>query len=241
MSDIEIHELGAAYALDALDPTERAAYEAHFANCSICRTDVDEHRRTAATLGELTSAPPPAGLKAQVLAQVATTRQLPPRVASVSRLTRRSQHRWAPTLAAAAAVLLVVVSAALVIDLRRESFGEQVAALMNDPAARVAELEGPAGSLKVVWDDARIAVIGDDLPAPDPGKTYELWLIDAAGAHAVGLLDPADDGTVRRMLKSPGEPQAWGITIEPAAGSATPTGPVLYQAEVRESSPTESS
>jgi hypothetical protein len=134
---------------------------------------------------------------------------------------------------AAAAVLLLVVSAAFVIDLRTESFNEQVAGLMDDPATRVAELDGPNGSLKVVWDDARVAVIGDDLPAPGPGNAYELWLIDRAGAHAVGLLDPAADGTVRRFLESPGQPEAWGITIEPAAGSAAPTSPVLYQADVQ--------
>ena len=37
MSDIEIHHLGAAYALDALDDRERAAYEAHFATCAVAR------------------------------------------------------------------------------------------------------------------------------------------------------------------------------------------------------------
>ena len=30
---------------------------------------------------------------------------------------------------------------------------------------------------------------------PGPGKAYELWLIDDAGAHAVRLLDKADDQT----------------------------------------------
>jgi anti-sigma-K factor RskA len=232
MRDIEIHELGAAYALDALDPAERAAYEAHFADCAICRTEVDEHRETAATLGALTAAAPPADLKARVLEQVATTRQLPPRVTPVSRIAEHRDRRWLPALMAAAAVLLIAVSAALVIDIRTESFNEQVAALMNDPATRVAELNGPTGSVKLVWDDAQVAVIGDELPPPEPGMTYELWLIDAAGAHPTGLLDPADDGTVRRMIDSPGEPAAWGITIEPAAGSAAPTTPVLYQAEV---------
>ena len=45
VSDIDIHHLGAAYALDALDERERAAYEAHYATCEICRTDVREFRR----------------------------------------------------------------------------------------------------------------------------------------------------------------------------------------------------
>jgi anti-sigma factor RsiW len=93
MSDIEIHELGAAYALDALDPAERSAYEAHFADCSICRTEVDEHRETASTLAALTATAPPAGLRAQVIEQLATTRQLSPRVSTVSRLADHRDRR----------------------------------------------------------------------------------------------------------------------------------------------------
>jgi anti-sigma-K factor RskA len=232
MSEIEIHELGAAYALDALDAAERASYEAHFANCSICRTEVAEHRETAAKLGVFAATAPPSGLKGRVLAQVATTRQLPPRVTPVARLAQHRGPRWLPVLTAAAAVLLIVVSAVLVIDLRSESFEEQVATLVDDPAARVAELDGPAGSVRLVWDGARVAVIGDELPPPEAGMTYELWLIDDAGAHPTGLLDPAHGGTVRRLVEVPGTPAAWGITIEPAAGSAAPTGPVLYQVEV---------
>ena len=235
MSDIEIHELGAAYALDALDRAERAAYEAHFADCSICRTEVDEHRETATMFGSLTAAVPPAGLRAHVLEQVATTRQLSPRVTSVARLAERRDRRWLPALLAAAAALLVVVSSALVLNLRTESFNEQVAALMDHPETRVAELAGPTGSVKLVWDGARVAVIGDELPPPDPGMRYELWMIDAAGAHPTGLLDAAEGGTVRRVLESPGQPEAWGITIEPAVGSAAPTSPVLYQAAVEQS------
>ena len=65
MSDIEIHHLGAAYALDALDERERAAYEAHFATCDICRTDVAEYRAAAADLASLTATPPPPDVKAR--------------------------------------------------------------------------------------------------------------------------------------------------------------------------------
>jgi len=35
-----IHELTAAYALDAFDPGERSAYEAHLAGCERCRKEL---------------------------------------------------------------------------------------------------------------------------------------------------------------------------------------------------------
>ena len=52
MSDIDIHHLAAAYALDALDARERAAFEAHYPSCEVCRADVLEFRSTLAVVAE---------------------------------------------------------------------------------------------------------------------------------------------------------------------------------------------
>jgi anti-sigma factor RsiW len=93
MSDIEIHHLGAAYALDALDERERTAYEAHFGTCDICRTDVREYRATAAELASLTATQPPPDVKARVMSEIATTRQLSPLPPSVVRLADRRPNR----------------------------------------------------------------------------------------------------------------------------------------------------
>ena len=49
MSDIDIHHLSAAYALDALDERERMAFEAHYPSCDVCRADVIDFRDTIAT------------------------------------------------------------------------------------------------------------------------------------------------------------------------------------------------
>ena len=46
MSDIDVHHLAAAYALDALDRHEREAFEAHYDKCDVCRSDVMEFRET---------------------------------------------------------------------------------------------------------------------------------------------------------------------------------------------------
>ena len=234
MSDIEIHHLGAAYALDALDERERAAYEAHFATCEICRTDVREYRAAAAELATLETTPPPADVKARVMGEIATTRQLSPLPPSVARLSDRRPNRGVTAVLAIAAAALFFVAGAVVLGGGDDdSFGDEVAAMMEDPTFQMAELGGDGeGSFKVAWTSDQAAVIGGDLPDPGQDKRYELWMIDADGAHAMHLLDPATGGDVQRLMPFSGAPAGWGVTIEPAAGSAVPTEPVLFLAEV---------
>lgn len=79
-----IEDLVGAYALDAVDPDERAAVEAHLEGCPRCRAEVDAHRETAAALGNLVEEPPP-GLWDRIAGEVeATPRRIesgaPPRL-----------------------------------------------------------------------------------------------------------------------------------------------------------------
>src|SRR4051812_35924215 len=76
MSDV--HETVGSYVTDALDPAERAEFEQHLSSCANCWQEVGELRDTVAQLAELTSAAPPAALRASVLAVVRRTRPLPP-------------------------------------------------------------------------------------------------------------------------------------------------------------------
>ncbi len=237
MSDIEIHHLGAAYALDALDERERAAYEAHYTSCEICRTDVREFRQAAGELGSLTARPPSPDLKAKVMAEIATTRQLSPLPPAVVRLADRRPSRVVTALVSVAAAAVLFVAGAVVLGGGDDGdrFGDELAAMLDEPDVKMVKLHGDApGSFTVMWSDNRrqAAVIGDGLESPGDGRAYELWLIDDQGSHAVDLLDPADDGEIERIIPVHGEPAAWGITIEQSGGSATPTPPVIFQAEV---------
>ena len=44
----EVHSLAGAYALDALDDLERAAFDRHLRECEACRAEADELREAAA-------------------------------------------------------------------------------------------------------------------------------------------------------------------------------------------------
>lgn len=88
-------ELLAPYVDGALDPSERAAVEAHLAGCARCRQEVELARRAVEALRALGEEPVPLGVTAPVLAQ-ARGRAEP---------AWRSL-RWAVGLAAAAVLAL---------------------------------------------------------------------------------------------------------------------------------------
>jgi anti-sigma-K factor RskA len=68
-----------AFALDALDPDERRAFEAHLAGCDRCQAEVGELRRVSAAMAlSAASEAPPASLRARTLARATAQPQSPP-------------------------------------------------------------------------------------------------------------------------------------------------------------------
>lgn len=80
----ETHTLTGAYVLNALSPTERAAFEEHRSACVLCDVETTELTETVARLGLAAAEPAPPELKQRVLTRAAHTRQLPPRAARVA-------------------------------------------------------------------------------------------------------------------------------------------------------------
>ena len=237
-TNIDIHHLAAAYALDAVDPHERAAFEAHYPTCDVCRADVAEYRETLAHLAAAVPSAPSADVRANVMAEIARTRQLSPLlpegVTSLAERRRRRRRGLGAVLAAAAAVVLVLAGALMFRSGSDESFASDVTDVMGAPDSRMTTLDAHTqGSVRVAWsaDAGRAVVFGDDLaPAPE-GQAYEVWMIDEAGLHAMHTLDPATDGELRVSFPVDATPTGWGVTLEPEAGSPTPTGDILFQGE----------
>jgi anti-sigma-K factor RskA len=244
VSDIEIHHLGAAYALDALDERELAAFEAHYRSCDVCRADVADFRAAATALATSASAPPPAGLRDKVLAEIGTTRQQSPLVPGVVDLrARRLRRRWLTGLAAAAAAVVVFMAGVVVSrhDDRPSGYADALASVLARPDSQVVTLGrteaagggADGGTVKVAWSDERdsAVLLADGLSPAPSGRAYELWLIGDAGPVPMHVLDPASGGRLRAVVDIDAAPHAWGVTIEPAAGSPQPTGPILFQAQ----------
>ena len=237
MSDIDLHHLSAAYALDALESHERSAFEAHYESCDVCRADVLAFRETLADVAAASATPPPSSLKARVLAEMATTRQLSPVLAPV--VSHPSMVRRVVTvLAAAAAVIAVVVGVVAFTGRdRTDRFSSELAHLLEQPDVRLVDLKnasGTTGTFRVAWSPGlqEAALIGDNLAPTPADKAYELWLVTPERAMAMSVLDPAADGNVHRVVVATAAPTAWAITVEPKAGSPVATGAIISSASV---------
>lgn len=239
----DIHSLVGAYALDAVDDIERAAFDRHLRECETCRVEVDELREATARLADTTWSVPPPRLRENVLAEVARTRQLPPAGAAAPVVPQRGRRprRWLTAVAAAAAVV-VAAGAVYAVQERRVDQAQIVAEAARRSEARVrailtapdlvvreSELTGGSGRLSVAesrTQNAGVIVLAADAP-PDGGKIYQLWEIRPGAAPAdAGRLRPGQTATVQIVDGLPGASQV-GVTVEPPGGSATPTSPMV--------------
>jgi anti-sigma factor RsiW len=226
-----IHELTAGYALDALDPGERSAYEAHLAGCEQCRQELSSFWETTEALAVAASGPAPSpALRERILAEVRA--EAPQNVVP---LAPRRRRRAVPVLAAAAAIAAVV---ALALGLRAADLSGQLddtraaldraqssAAVLADPGAQSVDLQAGDGRLVVDADGQAVLVLDGLDPAP-AGRTYEMWVVpggDIEQASSAGLFPGSGgreivpvEGTVQ-----PGDVVA--VTVEPAGGVAAPT------------------
>lgn len=87
---LDIHALSGAYAVDALDDAERAAFEQHLTGCSACQAEVESLTDAVGDLSALSEWEPPAALRERVLHGITLVRQLPPIVDTTTRRTDNS-------------------------------------------------------------------------------------------------------------------------------------------------------
>lgn len=228
MSDI--HALVGAYAIDALDDLERAAFERHLAECPACQAEVAGLREAAAMIGATVATEPSAGLRDRVLAQIATVRPLPPPVDPPAAVAgRRTRFRPSALVAAAAAVIALGAGVAVVQPWDDDTSQTQLSALDRVRAADDAEtftqtLDGGATATVVRSRSLNEAVLlTADMPPPPEGKVYELWLNhEDVGMVAAGLMDGGDHEIP--LDGDPASAHGFGITVEPAGGSDEPSG-----------------
>jgi len=120
------------------------------------------------------------------------------------------------------------------VELRRAR--EIVSTLTANDAMRVTLVAAktppqPQGKAIYVRDRSSLIFIASNMPAAPPEKAYELWLIPTSGAPIpAGVFRPDAHGSatvVNPPLPAGIEAKAFAITIEPEAGSTTPTMPVV--------------
>ncbi|WP_327739132.1 anti-sigma factor [Streptomyces nojiriensis] len=237
----DIHVLAAPYALDALDPAERAEFDAHLAGCEGCRQDVADFLATAARLAASAAQDPPAAMKQRTMTAADHVRQLPPHLPATSPVAVRGVlRRRALPVALAAGLVAAASFAGLAVWQNQENRQleqrarqveqrlDAVSGVLAAPDARTAHGRADNGAFAtVVASDRQNKAVfsATGLPAPASGKTYQLWLAHDGTMRPAGFVD--QDGTVL-IDGDTADADAVGLTLEPAGGSAQPTTtPVL--------------
>jgi anti-sigma-K factor RskA len=220
MERTEIHDLSAAYALDALDTGDRAAFEEHLAHCEECRAAVASYQDVAGELAYDTEAPPPPpALRERILADAARER---PNVVPLQR------RRWALPVAAVVATAAVVAAIGLgfwAVDLSRQIDDERAASqssqeaarLLADPSARHIPLEGADGVLVVDAAGKGWLVVRGLEEAPSE-RTYEAWVVEGDRTTAAGLFAGGGAPTVVALGEPVPEGALVAVTVEQEGG-----------------------
>jgi anti-sigma-K factor RskA len=218
---MDLHDLTAGYALDALDPDERARYEEHLASCESCREELQDFWQVSGALGRAAGGPtPPASLRERILEQARDERP------NVVPLRRRAAT---PALASAAAVAAVVALALGVWSLSLSNDlddANSVVALLSDPNARVNESAGGEANL-VVTPTGRAALVVRRLAPAPAGKDYEIWVIEDGVPQRAGLFERPGVAMLTRRV---GRGQTVAVTLEPDGGVDAPTGDPIFTA-----------
>ncbi|MGW0902877.1 anti-sigma factor [Streptomyces sp. NPDC002853] len=240
MTTAEPHTLSGAYALDALEPDERAMFEEHLALCSDCRQEVAEFAATAGRLALAVTLAPSAALKRSVLGKIPNVRQEPPHTVREAHvpISARSTlwlRRFMLAACLAAAALGGVATwqhqqaqQAREQASRAEANADQVAAVLAADDARTHAEALPDGARGVVVTSAsqnQAVFTASGLDALPEGKVYELWFNDDGTMRPAGLLDRDQSNQLTLMEGTIGQATGMGITVEPAGGSKTPTLP----------------
>jgi len=239
------HALSGAYAVDALDDVERAAFERHLAGCASCRAEVADLRSTVSTLAHAVAVAPPAELRAAVLEGIQRVRPLPP-VPAGSGMSgdgvgpEAARHRrWLPALVAAVLVLLVGVGGVLWHPWRDAEPQPTAAELvLADPDAQHYTQELPDGGAATIVRSEKLhraVIVTEDMPPAPPGKVYQLWFQTPEEDMVSAGVMPPDETTV--LLEGDADDAIGaGITVEPEGGSASPTSDPVLLFEFGESS-----
>jgi anti-sigma-K factor RskA len=235
----ELDSLLGAYALDALDPAERARVDAYLAGNAAARDEVDEMRETAAALALLPDTPmeAPPELWARISETIAADRARdradePPHAPGDELALRRTKSvRWVAPAAVAAAIVIVLLAVQVAslrgqVDRAHETGPSALAAAFDRATsvegARAAGLESTAGTTLarvVLLPDGTGYLRGDDLRPLPPDETYQLWALtgpeDEPVAISAGVLGPDPKAVA---FRASGPVQGFAVTVEQAGG-----------------------
>ena len=231
MEPLSVHDLTAAYALDALEPDEARDYETHLATCPSCREDLARLSGAAGALAFAVESPaPPPDLRQRILDAAVGEREIV--------VPLRPRWTLAAKVAVAAAACLAVGFGAWAATLSRSldrersarEQADQALAIVSDPTATRTALTGGSGSLVVTPGGAAALIISRLDKAPS-GKTYEAWVIENGKPQRAGTFAGGAATSVLPLARPVPKGAEVAVTIERKPGANAPTGPMVLTAK----------
>ncbi|HNS51128.1 MAG TPA: anti-sigma factor [Anaerolineae bacterium] len=233
---MHVSEQLAAYALGCLDETEAAQVAEHLASCDQCQAELQGYLEVTGCLAlAARQATPEAWVKRRVIQRIEPT--LRARVAPAQPAWRVALaglfRRTAPAWGMAALALIVVLGVGNVWLWRqahpKASGGAEMMVVAMVPVATLPTVQG---RLVISSDGEYGSLVVENLPVPDEAHVYQVWLTEGSEQISGGLLAVNDHGYGVLEILAPEPLMSYGtfsVTLEPAGGSAQPTGAVVLE------------
>lgn len=231
-SAADLLSLATPYALHALTDADAAAIGSvlNDAPPNVVEAFVSEVRATRETMALIavaTAVDPPAHLRDRLLRQVAEDPVRSIRAA-------RPPRSWSKAvLAAAASVAIGLGALGVGLTLRTDETPSTAEQVFAAPDVRSISGEIPGGGVAtVVFSRERDSgvLVMNNVPPPQPGTVYQMWLVDTDGAHSAGTMDAdAVAPSTTAVIPDLGSSRALAFTVEPPGGSAQPTTPAFAE------------
>lgn len=216
MSEIEeLHDLTAAYLLDALDDRERLRFESHLAECPVCPGVLAELSVGVDRMLDAGASAPPVGLKERVMASIT------PATAPLAQ-----PGQWKRWLAGTAAAIILVVGGWAV---GRATAPQGIDGVIAAPDA-----------LTVTIDDATNLIYSEELgqgvldistlDEPPSDRDYQVWLIDETGPVSAAVVESPSIVLIAGDFAGS---RSVAVSVEPDGGSPQPTTDPILVGEVQ--------
>ena len=228
LNDAHILDLIPEYALGSLEEAEARQVMEHLAECVACRQELAAYQRVADEL--LLAVPvkrPSPDVKGRLMARV---HELGEKKRAPLLREQRVAPRWVPTGAFAGLLLILILAVSNFMlwqrlnhmEVIRGPLGMRAIALDNTAAA------SEASAFVVMGADGNNGVlVVDHLQPLDEQHEYQVWLVKDGTMTSGGTFTVDEEGYRGMRMTAPDSLLTYSdvyITVEPAGGSASPTG-----------------
>lgn len=225
-----------AFSLGALSAEEIAALGSHLISCDDCQAELADYQKMATGLLQAVSQrTPPASLRRKLAGRLPSAQE------RTSSLFAVSFKQFATVAVVTILLGLNLFSVMQIRDLQQQqnalaerlSAEQATIAMLAHPGTQLvlvtADLPDMTGSVLLDKDKNTAVLVLWNLPELEAEQVYQIWLINEQGEKiSAGLFNPSNDKEYTTASVESSVPirqfVTIGVTIEPAGGSAQPTG-----------------